>query len=310
MTLLMSLFGNDYTILVSDRRLTSGSKIQDDEYNKAATIVLEDATLACAFTGLATFGNFSTQEWLLDGLFDSAPPDFLSIPTLNRFKEKISLQFSNYKDLQKLSLDSKKLAILFVGYHFTKTDSYPVGAIITNFSGFSGPNDLPFQPNDFVLRKIIVNSASTRVGYAGAWGAVKDSDIKPLNDMLIAGKRPNAVLNMVVKVFDDISLRSSSHDKVGRQLNSITIYANRYTPSESQYHVKKSSPIFYQSNIAILKSNMQFMTKKGMVFTSNIEGEPILDSPPIVVPKVHRNAQCPCGRKVRYRNCHGRIKFR
>ena len=43
MTLLMSLFGNDYTLLVADRRLTSNGVLIEDESNKAASAVFEDA---------------------------------------------------------------------------------------------------------------------------------------------------------------------------------------------------------------------------------------------------------------------------
>ena len=57
MTLLMSLFGDDYVLLVADRRLTNNGKLIEDESNKAGTAVFEDATLAFAFTGLATSGS-------------------------------------------------------------------------------------------------------------------------------------------------------------------------------------------------------------------------------------------------------------
>lgn len=305
MTLIMSLFGDDYTMLVSDRRLTCNEKIIDDESNKAAAIVMEDATLACAFTGLARNGTFSTQDWLLDALAECAPPDFLSVPTLQRLTKRISAEFSDNRDLQNLPMEAKRLAILFAGFHFASAGVYRVSALLTNFAGFAGPDDLPYEPNDFVLREIKMDSPS-RVGFIGAWPAITGDDIESLNAMLFSSKKSDAVLGKAIDLFHSIADRPSSKGTIGGQLNSIILRSNRSLPAQTGYHVRNSSPISYMANFAVLTRQQSVLAKGGMIHQSDDSGALPPDATPIAVPRVHRNAYCPCGSKKKYRKCHGR----
>jgi hypothetical protein len=305
MTLVMSLFGDDFTILLSDRRLSCDGKVVDDESNKAAAIVMEDATLACAFTGLARCKGFSTQDWLLDALLECAPADFLSVPTLQRLQRRISTEFAENKDLRSVPGDLKRLAVLFAGFHFAPEGVFRVSALLTNFAGFAGPGDLPYEPKEFVLREIRMDTPS-RVGFAGAWRAVSDDDVASLNKMLAAGNKANAVLGKAIDLFHKIADRPSSGGLIGGQLNSIVVRNSRPSPIETGYHVRNSSPISYMANLAILTRAQTLLAKGGMMHTSDEVGRLLPNAPPSVVPKVHRNAYCPCGSKKKYSKCHGR----
>jgi hypothetical protein len=305
MTLIVSLNGPDYVILLSDRRLSCDGKVIDDESNKTAAIDMEDARLACAFTGLARAGSFSTQDWILDALLESAPPDFLSVPTLQRFRTRISTEFAENRDLRNLPADLKRLAILFAGFHYATDGIYPVSALLTNFSGFAGHGDLPFEPDDFVLREVKIDQP-TRVGFVGAWPAVQEDDIAALNEMLFAGKPAKAVLGKAIDLFHTIADRPSSHGTIGGQLNSITLRSNRSSAIETGYHVRNCSPISYMANYAELTSKNTMLAKGGMTYACDPSdpSKPIGTS--IAVPKVHPNAYCPCGSKKKYRKCHGK----
>ncbi len=307
MTLLMTLIGSDYTILLADRRLSSNGRLVDDESNKAGSVVMEDAKLAFAFTGVAKVGTFSTQDWLLDGLSECASPDFLSVPTLMRLRDRLSKEFSSNRFLGHLPLAAKPLAVLFAGYHFAPEGSYAVSAILTNFAGFAANHDLPFVPKDFVLREIRADIPS-RVGFAGAWPAVTDSDVSELHKMLIAGKGAAAVLGKAIDVFHKVSDRAKARGTVGGQLNSVIIRADPRAPIESNYHVKNCSPISYVANFAVLTKDNGVLCKGGTIFPSDEFGRPRPGAPPMVVPKVHRNAPCPCGSKLKYRLCHGKAQ--
>lgn len=305
MTLVMSLHGPDYAVLIGDRRLSCDGRVIDDESNKAAAIDMDDARLACAFTGLARAGSFSTQDWLLDALHDCAPPDFLSVPTLQRFRSRLSIEFAENRYLRNLPDESKRLAVLFAGFHYAPNGIFPVSAFVTNFSGFAGHGDLPAEPEDFVLREIKMDQ-QTRVGFIGAWPAVDKDDIAALNEMLFAGKPVKAVLGKAIDLFHTIADRPSSHGAVGGQLNSIILRADRGTPIETGYHVRDCSPISYSPNYAVLTRNHTFVAKGGMLFAADPDDPSKPSDTPIAVPKVHPNAYCPCGSKKKYRKCHGK----
>ena len=68
MTLIVAAGNKDFAVLAADRRLTSNGKLVDDEANKATILACYDARMAIAFTGLATWGSFSTEKWLLESL--------------------------------------------------------------------------------------------------------------------------------------------------------------------------------------------------------------------------------------------------
>jgi hypothetical protein len=116
MTLHLTLFADDYLILVSDRRLSNNGKVMTDEHNRATVLDFDDARLVCGFTGIATVTMdnrtiFNLQDWLLDALFESASPDFASIPTLQRLRKKCSLLFRDNARFSYLKTAKRKLAI-------------------------------------------------------------------------------------------------------------------------------------------------------------------------------------------------------
>lgn len=302
----MSLHGPDYTILISDRRLSANGRTIEDESNKATSIALQDARLLAAFTGLAQSNRYRTEDWLVDALGECAPPDYLSLSTLQRLRDSISRNFLDDPDIAHLPPETKRLAILFAGFHYDSGKAYPVSAILTNFAGFAGPGDLPRSPDDFVLREVKMDQA-TRVGFIGAWQSVSGDDIQSLNKMLFEGKKAGAVLGKAVDLFHEIGVRPSSLGTIGGQLSSIVLNADPRLPIESNYHVLRSSPIVYSPNHVVLTRSQQLLTKGGTIYASDTNGAPLRNAPPMAVPKVQRNAPCPCGSRLRYRKCHGRV---
>jgi hypothetical protein len=314
MTLHLTLFGSDYAILISDRRLSNNGKTITDEYNKATVLEFDDARLVCGFTGIATIGNikrptFSTQDWLLDALHQTASPDYFSVPTLQRLKEHCSKAFREHSSLKSLSSDNRKLAFLFAGFNYDGQSACPTAhrcaAVLTNFRGFAGVYDLPGEPNDFVLREIDM-SRDTRVGVFGRWPAISPQDIADLNDMLGSNKPADAVVARAIDIVRKATSKQVAKNTIGQQLNTIILPADRSRPAQCAYNVHKASTTHYEPDHVVLTSTRQLMIKSAMIYASDASGNHAPTAPPIVVPKVHRNAPCPCGSRIRYRNCHGR----
>ena len=68
MTLIVAMANDSIAVLVADRRITQGQIVLDDEFNKVTVLVCKDARLSAAFTGLATYNDFNTSEWIANTL--------------------------------------------------------------------------------------------------------------------------------------------------------------------------------------------------------------------------------------------------
>jgi len=263
MTLHLTLFGSDYAILISDRRLSSNNKTVTDEHNKATVLEFDDARLVCGFTGIATIGNdkrlnFSTQDWLLEALHETAPPDYLSAPTLQRFKGCCSKVFREHGALKNLNSNERKLAFLFAGFNYDSHFAYPTAhqccAVLTNFQGFAGPNDLPYEPKDFVLRQVDM-SRDTRVGVFGQWQTISPQDIADLNGMLRSNKPADAALTRAIYLVRRAASKLEAKNTIGQQLNSVILPADRTKPAHCAYHVQTASTTYYQADHAFGSSH-------------------------------------------------------
>lgn len=88
MTLILAIGNLQQVVVVSDRRLTNNGVLVEDESNKATVLFCKDSRLAVAYTGLAKLGSFSTRRWLPEALMESAAPDFLMGPTIERLTKR------------------------------------------------------------------------------------------------------------------------------------------------------------------------------------------------------------------------------
>src|SRR3990172_2948190 len=101
MTLILAMANRQQVVLLSDRRLTHEGHVLDieddlkDESNKAAVFVCRKARRAVAYTGLAKEGSFLTKRGLPVALMESAAPDFLMGPTIDRFRKRATRDFAN-----------------------------------------------------------------------------------------------------------------------------------------------------------------------------------------------------------------------
>jgi hypothetical protein len=117
MTLLILAGNRDYTVLVSDRRVTSQSDraILSDEHNKATVLVCDDARMAVTFMGVAGDGRaFNTRYWLQEALAEAAQPEASIFGIVARLREIAS------RDIGALALSQseKRLTILVGGYRY------------------------------------------------------------------------------------------------------------------------------------------------------------------------------------------------
>src|SRR5207245_9786942 len=130
-TLVLSLADPQFTIQLSDRRLTKfpagAGGGASDETNKAGALVCGDARLAYSFTGLAQAGAFDARRWLRGAILEAAPPEFQIEGIVERLRQIATRKFREDQDLTKLQRYRRRLSVMLAGYWNTTLGNIPAG---------------------------------------------------------------------------------------------------------------------------------------------------------------------------------------
>lgn len=283
--------------------MSSNGRLIEDESNKCGIVFCPDARLAFGYTGLARYGSFKTIEWLIKALCDSGPPTFIAQDIIERLRENATKTFLEHPSLQRASRVDKKLTIMFSGYIYGSGVPQQGYAILSNYVNLETYYQYDVTQDDFRVRfykEIDVANNPTLIQRVGNWSGIRDEDIYMLRQMLTEQKPRNAILNVGVDFIRELASRGKSANSIGKQLTSICIPSDLRESSITDYHSNSVRRETYMPAQVFL-----FPDRHGAI--SNISIKPVEDdTPPMSVPKVSKNAPCPCGSKLRYKSCHGK----
>ncbi len=307
MTLILALGNRDQFIQISDRRLSANRQIIDDESNKAGTLTCANARLLFGFTGLAAYRTFRTQQWILDTLHASGPPDFLAGGILDRLTIMATREFCMNTLLKELSQSEKRLSIMFSGYLDQCSPPLLACAILTNFQDFSkgvdsleawdhfecvtSTEDEPSEQNSFVQR-------------IGIWQAMTHDDENALRALLKERKPARAIIGKGVEIIRSMSERPSARGTIGKQLSSIVLSSDPANAVSAGYHTNRATYVTYLPDQVLLRADTPNLVIMDQTFQTLDQSDPKA----ILVPQVGRNQACPCGSGKKYKYCHGRAR--
>lgn len=302
MTLILTLGNSQQVVQVSDRRLSSNGQLVDDESSKAGILTCRDARLAFGFTGLALFGDFSTREWLLDALYQTASPDYLAGPMLDRLTSRATDEFSNAAALRTVPPKDKRLSVMFSGYLDSHNPPLAVCAILTNYQDFETGLDDKAAWRQFKLTRWSQirpgEGEPTHIQRIGSWLAMHEEDEQALRSMLEARKPSRAIIGKAVKFVREMADRPEAGGTIGKQLSVIRVPRERTETVESSYFTSTTRDVSIGADGAWLMADDKRLVWKDPEI--KIEGRAV------AVPKVGRNHPCPCGSGKKYKRCHGR----
>lgn len=201
-------------------------------------------------------------------------------------------------DVQILAVPEKqrRLTVMLTGY---TAAGFIVNALVSNFQDFTNFVDHPVAQPAFTVHCEISSVPAPRnptVNQAiGAFRAMTDADVEELRAMLEARAPHDAVRAKAAAIVADISDRHRSAGTVGKRLNTARVDFRRPLMAYAGY----------ESDVvesAIPTLDMVDGRTRG---TGLLIGQPTLTAlEPVVFPKVHRNAPCPCGSGKKFRFCH------
>lgn len=307
MTLILSMLNRRQSVVVSDRRLSYGGVLREDESNKAVTFGCDDARLAFAFTGLATAGTFRTNRWLLDALLESAKPDYLAIPTITRLAKRATEQFQS---LLWVKAADRSLSVVCAGYVYDIAGPRGLLAVVSNFEKLDGsPLEKPY--GDFVVDwKLAKDDSDSEVWATAVFGmskAVSDSDANALIGLLREDKPAKAIVGKAVEVIRRAADSPRGRKKIGKQCSSVVLPSDPRQDAQSEYHSMTPSTVAYHvSHVHATRDHGAWEIRGGE--SRVLHGDVPL---PIAGPKLRRNQPCWCGvltpdgRRIKYKKCHG-----
>lgn len=305
MTLVLTLGNADQIIQIADRRVSWNGCTVDDETNKGGVVFCLNGRLAFGFTGLAKYGGFTTRDWLLDALYNAAPPDFTIGEILERVKNAANETFREHPSLKAAPKEHKRLSILFSGYLYFDDPPLQGFAIITNFQNFQMGFDDGHAWNEFAVtywtEKRPLECIPTLIQRVGNWRAMNSTDETILRDLLEARKPYKAIIGKAIELIREMADRPAAQGTIGKQLSAVRIPINPHEGIETGYYSAVNLHVSYLTDLVYLLPTQHYVIKD-----ARVEAVDPATTPPVSVPKVGRNKPCPCGSGKKYKYCHGK----
>ncbi|MCF7966774.1 MAG: SEC-C domain-containing protein [Methylobacter tundripaludum] len=299
MTLVIALANADQIIQVSDRRLSAKGQLVDDSSNKAGHAVCDDASFLYSFTGLARVGSHATSRWLHDALYNSAQSDHRFRNIADALAEEATSYFHSSRDLRSLSAVDRRLTVMLTGY---TADGLIVNSLISNFQDFFNSVDHSVAQRKFTAHNLVSNCSAvenpTMIQVIGQFSAFTHTNSEPeLRQMLEQRAPAEAIRQKAISLIQDIANRSGEHGSVGGKINTATLCRSAPGVPVAGY----ASDIV-ENGIHLLDL-VNLCTGAPNFHIANVQ---LSTTSPVVFPRVHRNAPCPCGSGLKYRFCHRR----
>ena len=286
----------DQVIQVSDRRLTWNGVLGTEAAIKAGHLLCDDASVLYCFAGLATIRSHSTSSWLLDALAESAKQNPLWRELIEIFAERASLYFLTTAAIVELPPSHRRLTVMLTGY---KTNGFVVNALVSNFQDFVNFIDYPEAQASFTVHAEISSVPApqnpTTIQAIGTFRALTDADEAELRLMLEQRAPAEAIRQKAASLVQAISDRQRSAGTVGKRLNTARLDFKKPTMAVSGYISD-----LIENGISLIDQIDGRSYGTGL----KISSFQLTAESPVVFPKVHRNALCPCGSGKKFRFCH------
>jgi hypothetical protein len=207
-----------------------------------------------------------------------------------------SQYFGSASVVQRVPSAFRRLTIMFTGY---MSDGHIVNSLISNFQDFARFIDHPTAQDNFTVRRersicpAVENP--TMIQAIGQFHALTDDDEVQLRRMLVEKAPAEAIRQKAITLVQAISDRPGTNGTVGKRLNTASLLRTDPLMPVAGYVsdiVENALPLLDQVLVRSDGKDMEISAGK------------ISAQSPIVFPKVHRNALCPCGSGKRFRDCH------
>lgn len=289
MTLILAVNSGDAVIVAADRRLSIDGQVIEEESTKLTVLVTPDARMVVAYTGIARFGSFETETWLVENLHN---PDATVFQLLEVLRTRLP------DALAQAGVLNQALTVLLAGYVYDDAaDAAPVPRAwrVTNWE-----HTLPdVVGREFV--EIAEDFANNPVIVAGAAGAVNAKSLEQLHGLVALHAPGDGIRNKLRSMIRDASARKRAGDTIGAQCNVCVVRPGPEHDIRATYYSASPTRRMYGVN-TVFTAGGGMMTRGGVLEVG--EGLPSAG-----LPEVGRNEPCPCGSGQKSKRCHRRLGY-
>jgi hypothetical protein len=308
MTLLISVHGPSFVMLVGDQRLSAAGTAVSEHGNKLMAIAATDARLALGYTGLAYTAahEFVTQDWLRMAVCRAGDRDPTYLGLTSGVAAQLAHEFVTNDSILRTALPDRRLTIAIAGYVNRAGISTGCLSIISNFQDFDARIDYANPWSEFRVKRLIEQTpgapSDVMVQRFGAWPALREVCAMRIEDAVRAGKSAKTVATIAAG-FIPKAADEAEGQSIGRQTNAVII-------ERSLEHVETwfssgsptDSPVL--PDLAHLRPG--FRASKWVRFDVLERVKEHLDERSAWIPTVGRRKPCPCGAGKQFRHCHGK----
>jgi hypothetical protein len=297
MTLCIAAGNADQIIQVNDRRITAAGALVDDSVSKGGVLHCDDADLLYCFTGLATYGSsHTTSRWIPEALGQAASRFGNTYGELVHGLSAVATEyFAAAGPLQSLSPADRRLTIMLTGYD---NGGLLVNSLISNYQDFVAPRDYIEAQSSFTYHMECSRDKAeknpTMIQAVGALGLITAQDEAEVREMLEQRVPGQGIRAKLVDLVQELADRPGANGLIGKKVTSLRLIRGSTGPVVGYASDESQDYIPLADQVTLKSGRPQFMIADAKMSTAG----------PLVHPKVHRNAHCPCGSGRRYRDCH------
>jgi hypothetical protein len=121
--------------------------------------------------------------------------------------------------------------------------------------------------------------------------------------MLEESKPAHAIVEKLFDLFHEFADRPAAGGSIGSQLSALVLPQNPTDAPWSEYYSASRTPrLFVPASVQAIPGQLVAAMDQIEITVSSTDGSEGIAR----VPKVGRNAPCPCGSSRKYKVCHGR----
>ena len=290
MTLVSAAANMTGTLMQGDRRLSADGKPVPLEVTKVGCVFWDDARALVGFSGLAELhGIGSMHQWLPEAIGRVVGNEPTIEPSLVSVAEELSRVYAG----QPAAFRSIALSVLFCGYQYRQGSAGQESRVISRT--LSGPD----PSGAFCITDHLATARPSSAYYAaiGQTQSLASADVEGFAQLVLENKPWRAQAAKLAEVM--VAARSTVSDVVGGDFSILYLPRELAKPVEADYY---SSVVTSERFYGFYVDPTTVMTDWSVDVQSSKTG-PTLN---LAVPRVGRNAPCPCGIGEKYKRCHGR----
>lgn len=296
MTLILLSVQQQRVVMVSDRRLSWGGQLVDDNQNKTGILQTETGTVVYAFTGLVRASHFNLNALVGDAIY-SAPKGSGIDTCLDVLAAKLNAKFKVNLQIRMMKPHQRALTIVFAGFNQL---ALPGIWLISNQEGiYRDPGHVCDAFTVEHLQLVPSTAASTATYVFGNREGVPRSDLMDLNRLVRNGAPAVALKDKSAEIIRQAASLPQSNHAVGSDLMAVTLprFIPPFEPAPASHFMTSEggNEIFMADRIVVSKMG-----------TFLIRGSSLASSVNISRPHNSNDAPCHCGSSQSFRHCHGR----